>query len=292
MLGKVAVIGGTGGMGQWLAKLFKAHGFEVIISGRDPEKARRVAGVLGVKHASSNLEAVRGADVVGVATPIETMAETIRGLLPNMKRGALIFDIASVKGETTKALEEAVGLGLRAVSLHPLFGPGVVTPRGKRILAIPLRSGRQIPPELSPHFEEEGLIVEWVESGEAHDEAVALTLSLPHLLNMIFGEILRSWDVKEVKRLGGTTFSLQLLVAESVFSENPNLYSSIQLDNPAFKRVVGELRGAVERWSGLVLRGEREGFVKAFEEVRRSLARDPAFAEAYQRFQLAFEASR
>jgi len=46
---KVVVMGGTSGMGLAAAKEFASLGADVIITGRDPERAVRAAGEAGVR---------------------------------------------------------------------------------------------------------------------------------------------------------------------------------------------------------------------------------------------------
>lgn len=71
MVEKVAILGGTGKMGRWFAHFFKNKGYSVVISGRTPERARSVADEIGVDAATSSAEAVRGANIVVVATLLE-----------------------------------------------------------------------------------------------------------------------------------------------------------------------------------------------------------------------------
>ena len=118
---RVAILGGTGKMGRWFAGFFLSKGYEVVLASRSAERAARAAEELGVASAASHEEAVGNADVVLVSTPIEATAETIRAVKDRLPRGAVIFDIASVKGDIPKALLEATEYGAKALSVHPLF---------------------------------------------------------------------------------------------------------------------------------------------------------------------------
>lgn len=284
---RVVILGGTGKMGRWFSKFLKDKGFEVMIQSRALEKAVKAAEELGVKYIAS-IDAVRDADMVIVSTSLDSTVENIRMVSKKMRPKATLFDIASVKGDIIKALEEARALGIRTISVHPMFGPGATSIKGKHVIVIPIGSDPRLVDEILNLFE--GADTQILGSGEAHDTVVALTLSLPHFLNIIFGKTLASEDIKEVLKLAGTTFALQLMVAESVYSEDPDLYYGIQSQNAAFVKVLNALLECASEVASTVERKDKEAFVKSFKDVKTSLAKDPNFANAYSRFYKAYEA--
>jgi prephenate dehydrogenase len=60
---KIAIIGGSGKMGKWFARLLSKEGFEVTITGRDEAKLAAAGKELGLCTAS-NIEAVQDADAI------------------------------------------------------------------------------------------------------------------------------------------------------------------------------------------------------------------------------------
>ena len=60
---KVAIIGGSGKMGQWFTRQLLQEGEDVVITGRNQEKLRAAGKKLGAPIAT-NIEAVKQADVV------------------------------------------------------------------------------------------------------------------------------------------------------------------------------------------------------------------------------------
>lgn len=289
---KVAILGGTGGMGQWFASYFLGKDFDVVLSGRFPEKTARVARALGVGYAASDALAVRDADMVVVSTPIEVTAGTIRDVAGHMQRGAILYDLASVKGRVIEALEAAATMGLRALSVHPLYGPGAPSMRGQQILLIPVNEDRQVVDEMAQLFQGDGGVVHVLESGDVHDKMMALTLGLPHFLNILFAKVLARDDIRDLKKFGGTTFTLQLLLAESVLSQDPHLYYAIQSQNPAFTDLVTTVRTSLDELTSAVMHKDNPRFITLFQDAAASLSRDPGFATAYQRFYKALNASQ
>ncbi len=104
---RIAVVGGTGSFGKALAARLAAAGVEVVIGSRDAERARGIAAELGVEGAA-NAAAVKGVDLVVLATKADAAVETAREL-----RTAI---------GTTPVLSVAAELS---------FGPGGVKPTAK-----------------------------------------------------------------------------------------------------------------------------------------------------------------
>lgn len=286
---RVAILGGTGRMGRWFTRFFMGKGYDVVISGRSLERARIVAEEMHVQAAASNSDAVRGADVVVVATPIEATAKSIRAAKGAFKRGAIVFDIASVKGNIPEALREAASAGVRALSIHPLFGPGATTLSGRKVIVIPITQDERLVEWAKKLFEDDGAEVYIVTSGEEHDQMVAITLSLTHFVNIVLAKVLARRDIREVKKFAGTTFTLQLTLIEAILTEDPRLYYTIEGQNPKFKGVLDEFLQAMRDTAETL--EDREAYVKAFVKARSCLAGDTGFSKAYERFYKAVEAT-
>jgi 8-hydroxy-5-deazaflavin:NADPH oxidoreductase len=76
---RVALVGGTGDFGRALAVRLREAGVTAVIGSRSAERAAQTAAELGVEGAS-NEDAVRGADLVVLATKAEAMVETAEAL--------------------------------------------------------------------------------------------------------------------------------------------------------------------------------------------------------------------
>ena len=286
---KVAILGGTGKMGRWFAHFFQAKGYEVTIASRSRERAAKAAEELSVKSADSYSDAVKDVDVVVASTPIETTAQTIREVKGKLTPGTVLFDIASVKGDIPKALSEAALLGAKALSIHPLFGPGATTLKGKKVIVIPITKDAQLIEWIRGLFEEDGAETHVVASGEEHDRMIGITLSLTHFINIALAKTLSKYDIHEIKKFAGTTFTLQLMLIEAVLTEDPNLYYVIESTNPVFRDILdGFLKAAQDIASKIY---DRDAFVETFVEARENLSKDSDFASAYQRFYKALESS-
>ena len=116
---RVAVVGGTGAFGRALAKRLAEIGQDdIVVGSRDAERARAVAGELGVEG-GRNQDVVGGADIVVLAvksnatletaaelaeaigkTPVLCVASDLRfseeGVLPGRHRGSLAEEVARI----------------------------------------------------------------------------------------------------------------------------------------------------------------------------------------------------
>jgi len=284
---KVAVIGGAGRMGRWFVRHFVNQGEEVAISDIIRSEAESVAMSTGAKVAEHNLEAVEDADLVVVSTPIEVTPKVLEEICSALRPSATIMEISSLKSKVVPVLERIAKRGVKAVSVHPLFGPGVQRLAGERVALIPvsdptseLRLGRNLFPEAE-------IVVVDVEE---HDRAMALTLSLPHFLNVAFASVVGEEDLNVLKKLGGTTFALQLVLAEAVMTEDPDLYASIQMGNlytveclERFLQRAGILRDHVAE-------KDVRSFSRFYADIRSWISKDRDFGVAYERMYRALEA--
>ena len=77
---KVAIVGGTGDFGLALAHRLAEAGDEVVIGSRDVERAKAKANEAGIAGGAANDDAVRGADIVVLATRADAALPTAAGL--------------------------------------------------------------------------------------------------------------------------------------------------------------------------------------------------------------------
>ena len=116
----MTIIGGTRGLGRWLAEHLK-NDFNIRITSRDESSGKPVAEEIGVEYNSNNIESIRDADIIVFSVPIEYMVETIKEVAPHAPEGSLLMDVASVKTEPSDALEKYAPENAEILPCHPMF---------------------------------------------------------------------------------------------------------------------------------------------------------------------------
>jgi prephenate dehydrogenase len=286
MVTRVAIIG-AGGMGAWFARFFESRGDSVIVSDRDSNRAKRLAGKVRAKCSLSNTEAARGSDIILLAIPTNATSEVIKEILPVLRRNALICDISATKSVVMPALRSAEKRGVKVVSIHPMFGPLARGIRGRRIIAI--RTGKDTRGYKNMKRLLQGAHF-FLAGQDVHDKRVALTLGLPHFLNMAFAMTLsKRRDLAEIRRFAGRTFNLQMLLAEAIADE-PETIADIQILNKEFLRVMRDLQRDIRSLARIVNQRDRAKLIARYKKIRRALSTEPQFKVARATFEKVTEA--
>ena len=230
---KVAVIG-AGAMGQWLAGFAKQNLGEVVVADVSATKAERVAKELGISS-KSVAEAAAEAELVLVAVPISKTPEVIKSLAEQVQRGALLADITSVKSDVVEVMQ-TIEAKVELVSLHPLFGPGATSVKGKDFVVVPVKPGQRYA-TLKNRLIELGARVTEMEA-EEHDRVMAITQCMTHFVLLAYLDALKSMKgLKQAEKLRTPMFATLLDLAKSVLAGNPELYGELQVRN-RYARVV------------------------------------------------------
>ncbi|HHW16438.1 MAG TPA: prephenate dehydrogenase [Methanothermobacter sp.] len=277
---KIAVIGGTRGLGKWIAGFLKGEGFRVVITGRDRVTGENASRELGVEYCHDNVRVARDSDIVIISVPIENTFDVIREVAPVMRRGSLLVDVTSVKEEPARLMEELVPEGVDVLPTHPMFGPRIRSLAGQVVVLTPLRRSEWVDRAVS-FLRERGARV-LVTSPEKHDRMMSVVQVLTHFAYISIALTIRGLgvDVGESRRFASPIYNLMLDTIARIVSQNPYLAYSIQVYNRYGERVRGEFMGAVERLEDLLRREDRDSFVrwmsfaaKSLDDVEASLGR-------------------
>ena len=117
---------GTGLIGGSLALALKKHRFAGRIVGCDraPVLARaRSKGAIDAGHSNPS-DAVRGSQIIILATPVSAIIDLIERLGPALPAKALLTDVGSTKAEVVQRAKTVFGKnsGVRFLACHPMAG--------------------------------------------------------------------------------------------------------------------------------------------------------------------------
>lgn len=249
----VAVIGGKGGMGRCMAELFADLGHAVMISDLDTEL--------------SAVEAAKSAEVVVVSVPIGATDEVIRQVGPHVREGGLLLDVTSIKERPVQTMLAATKASV--VGTHPMFGPGVHTLQGQRVVVCRAR-GDAWYDWTKQMLSARGLVVTEA-TPEEHDRVMAIVQVLNHYHTQVLGLALSRLGIPPQRSLEFTSpvYLLEMYVTARHFAQSPELYGPIEMLNPGTAEVTQAFRSAAQEISEILESGDQARFGAMFEEVRQ-----------------------
>ena len=215
-------------MGRWFARFFKEAGFRVLIYGRTPETARKVAKNLGVTLGS--IDDAEDSDIVMVSVPAAATPDTCLKLGEKMKGGSALVEISAVKSDIEK-LAEKIPLEVGFLSIHPLFGPSAKN-LNKQDIVMVLNRESLWTKALRNHFEDRGARIIKMTSHE-HDRCMACVQSLHHFALLSLGYAMSKCDPK-FKNVSTRSLKPTLKTIKSML-KNLDTIEEIQSRNPYSK---------------------------------------------------------
>jgi prephenate dehydrogenase len=274
-LQQVAIVGAAGKMGSWFTSYFAQRGLNVSAYDIN-QKMLKTSSKVKVQKSLS--QCVQDADLVLVCVPVQKTSQVIKECTKNMKNGAIIAEISSVKSKTFAALKK-ISINFRPLCIHPMFGPGASKKIETRMLLVPVRDEKIELKIANEIFENANMIV--LPNARQHDKSIAIVLGLTYFANMVFAKVMSSSgsnNISGLKQVSGTTFGLQSLIAESILTEEPDLIVALISENVYAKRYINHYlkeaaalaRLAIEKDNNRDLRDELEK-VKLNMQSRKDL---------------------
>lgn len=267
---EVAIIGAAGKMGAWFSSYFAGRGSKVSAFDVKPFQARNA------RNAASMQDCVKSADLVMVCVPVKRTPAVIKQCALEMKQGAVLADVSSIKARTLPALKKSRS-DIVALCVHPMFGPGASEKRQLKMLAIPVRDKAKELEAINGIFG--GMSIQVLPDARTHDRAIAAVLGLTYFANVAFANMLAREDLATLNKVGGTTFAVQAMLAQSVMTDEPELITALIRENPHAPRYVRQYlkeAGALASVSGPAL-GAR------LKKTRNSLQKQADLDASYRR---------
>ena len=280
---RVAIIGGSGKMGRWFANFLLKDGYEVVITGRNERKLLEVKKQLGVEVTTNNVEAAKKTKAIIISVPIDNFEEVVEQICPYTQPEQVIIDITSIKASPVEIMHKHIKTGL-VLGVHPMFGPGARDIANQSFILTPTNEEETALAQKIREYLETRRARVTVMSPDEHDEMMAVILGLSHFIAIVSADTLLSFDkLKQMRALGGSTFKLLLTLAEGVISEEPELYTSLQMNLPKIAEVEKLFQRRAKTWADLVENKDREKFAQRMKALKTRLNQvNPDFGKAYE----------
>jgi prephenate dehydrogenase len=279
---KVAIIGGSGKMGRWCAKFLLQEGHEVVITGRNQNKLLEAKKQLEVE-AATNVEAAKLAQAIIISVPIDNFEEVVEQICPHTRPDQVIIDITSIKAFPVEIMHKYIKTGI-VLGVHPMFGPGARGIANQSFVLTPTNNDETALAQKVREYLETRRARVSLMSPDEHDEMMAVILGLSHFIAIVSADTLLSVDkLKQMKAIGGSTFKLLLTLAEGVISEDPEFYTSLQMNLPNVAEIETLFQRKAKNWADLVANKDRQRFARRMNELKDRLYRvNPDFGRAYE----------
>jgi prephenate dehydrogenase len=208
LIDRLTIIG-VGLIGGSLARALKSVGAvkEIVGTGRSKQHLQRAHELGVIDHIESDMgAAVSNADIVVVAVPVGAMESVFTELAPHLSDKTVLTDVGSSKASVVEAAKKAFGkLPTNFVPAHPIAGTeksGVENSftelfQQRRVILTPTEtSSTDAVSRVRDMWEQAGAIVTEI-SVSHHDEVLAATSHLPHLLAFALVDTLATMDDKQ-----------------------------------------------------------------------------------------------
>lgn len=280
---RVAIIGGSGKMGRWFANFLLKEGKEVIVTGRNKEKLLEAERQLDVEVTTNNVEAVKSADAILLSVPIDNFEEVVEQVSPYMRPEQVIIDITSIKVFPVETMHKHIKAGL-TLGTHPVFGPGAKSIANQNFVLTPTNERETTLAQKMRGYLEAREAKVTLMTPQEHDEMMAVVLGLAHFIAIVSADTLLSVDkLKQMEAISGVTYKVLLTLVESVISEDPGLYASLQMSLPNMMEIEKLFQRRAKTWADLVKNKDKQEFVERMKALRsRFEEANPDFGKAYK----------
>lgn len=269
---------GVGLIGGSLARALRRAGkrIEIVGYGRNHLNLQR-ALELGVidRYETRIADAVADADMIVVAVPVGTTGKVLREMIPHVSANAVITDVGSTKRSVITAARAALGDAMPAfVPGHPIAGNerrGVDAAMAhlfedRAVLLTPVSETRPAAvARVRAMWESVGARV--TEMGaERHDDILAATSHLPHVLAFTLVDTLaRMDDSEEIFNYAAGGFRDFTRIASS----DPQMWRDICVANrDALLAAMDEYQQGLSRVRHAIERGDGEALMALFEQAK------------------------
>ena len=276
----VAIVG-VGLIGGSLGMILRRRGLadHVVGIGRRVENLKTAVELGAIdRYVVDSKEGVREADLVVLATPVDTYERHLREWSSCLTPGAIVTDVGSVKGTLVEKAEVAMPAGVHFVGAHPIAGKektGVAAGsdqlfNGARCIVTPTtRTDPQALESVKQMWAETGAILLTMDP-HVHDQILGAVSHLPHVAAFALMNALAELRDRRLSALdlaghsGGGLRDTTRIAASS-----PEMWRDIFLWNrDNLVSYIEDYERALKDLKQLIKTGDAAGIEKALERAK------------------------
>ena len=275
---RLALIG-FGLIGGSIARAAKEQGLvgEIVTTARS-EKTRARVRELGIIDTvvETNIEVVKGADLVILCIPVGACGEVAKEIGVHLAAGAIVSDVGSVKGAIVRDMAPHLPANIHFVPAHPVAGTEHSGPDSGFAELFINRWCILTPPEGTDPNATEKLRAFWAALGarveimtpDHHDLVLAITSHLPHLIAYTIvgtADELAQVTSSEVIKFSAGGFRDFTRIAAS----DPTMWRDVFLANKeAVLEMLGTFNEDLSKLTRAIRRGDGEALFEHFTRTR------------------------
>ena len=271
----VGLIGGS--LGMILRRKVLAD--QVVGVGRRVENLKTAVALGAIdRYVADPQEGVVGADLVVLATPVDTYERQLHDWAHCLVPGAIVSDVGSVKGFLVERSEAMMPAGVHFVGAHPIAGKektGVAAGsdqlfKGARCILTPTkRTDPTAFDRVRQLWEESGSIVLTMDP-HIHDQILGAVSHLPHVVAFALMNALADVRDQQVPFLDLTGHSGGgLRDTTRIAASSPEMWRDIFLWNrDNIVSYIDRYAGALEELKQLIKTGDAAGIEKLLERAK------------------------
>ena len=275
---KTITIIGVGLIGGSFARVCKNKKLadRIIGFGRDEKNLKKAVELKVIDSYTQNLkEAVRDSDFILLATPVSSIIKIAREMIPYLKKGTIITDAGSVKGEIVREIDKILPEGIFFVGAHPIAGTeksGVEASfldlfEGSRCVITPTEKTDSTPMEKVKEIWKEAGSEVILMDADKHDRYLAAVSHLPHAVAYALVNAVGGLDEKEKGVLSFSAGGFRDFTR--IAASHPAMWRDIFLMNK--REVVGMInlfQSTLEDIKEAIINNDGKKLEKEFEKAR------------------------
>jgi len=267
---KISIIGGAGKMGFCISKILLKRGLDPLIWDKDRQKLLKTQKY-GIRIAESCEDAVKKGDVILLSVPIRDFEQVVKEISHYLRKGQLLIDISSVKEYTINTMHRYVHTAT-TIGVHPMFGPSTQSLEDQNIMLTPTTNEEARVAEYMRHKLDKMGAKTTIMTPKEHDQLMASVLTLPHLIALAAAETLLQTEREKLRQTAGPSLKTLMTLVNNVISQDPSLYSSIQM-NLQSRNILKRFQKSIKEWTQIIGSRNDRRFVERMRLLRETRER-------------------